>query len=112
MPLMPEDQTIHIHQATIRRIQKSDNMAQLTKLIHDAYGQNAAKGLRYWGTHQSVDNTVRRFQSGQGLLAELNGKYVGTVVVRPPWSDSPVALYREPNVWSISQFAVAPQYKG
>lgn len=96
----------------IRAVQPDDDLAQLTNLIHAAYAPHAAKGLRYWGTHQSIDDTAKRLSTGQGFIAELNGEYVGTITVRPPQPESPIKLYRQPHTWSISQFAVSPEFKG
>lgn len=96
----------------IRELAPDDNMELLTQLVHAAYAPQAARGLRYWGTHQTVADTASRFASGHGLVAEFNGEYAGTITVRPSQPESPVALYREPGTWSISQFAVAPSFKG
>ena len=95
----------------IRELDARDSMASLTQLIHAAYAPHAASGLRYWGTHQTEEETAWRFANGHGLVAVIDGQYVGTVVVRPPQPKSPLLLYRAPHVWSISQFAVAPQFK-
>lgn len=97
---------------SIRPVQPGDDLARLTDLIHAAYAPQAARGLRYWGTHQSVEDTASRLASGHGLLAELDGEYVGTITARPPQPDSPIAIYRDGQTWSISQFAVAPCFKG
>jgi ribosomal protein S18 acetylase RimI-like enzyme len=96
----------------IRDLAPSDNMELLTELIHAAYAPHAAKGLRYWGTHQSVKDTAARFASGRGLVAESDGAFLGTITVRPPQPASEVALYRDPTTWTICQFAVAPAFKG
>jgi ribosomal protein S18 acetylase RimI-like enzyme len=37
---------------------------------------------------------------------------LGTITLRRPQPQSPVALYREPNTWTISQFAVVPSRQG
>lgn len=96
----------------IRELANHDCLESITELVHAAYAPQAARGLRYWGTHQTVEETAKRYASGHGLIAELNGEYVGTVIVRPPQPESPVALYRDPSTWSISQLAVAPSFKG
>ena len=96
----------------IRAINESDNLAAITDLVHAAYSPHAQSGLRYWGTHQSVDDTAKRVRTGTPLLMLDEGRYVGIVIVRPPQPTSEVSLYREPNVWSISQFCVSPEYKG
>ena len=97
---------------TIRELSAQDSMARLTKLIHAAYAPHAAQGLRFWGTHQTEEESARRFAAGRGLVAEFDGEYVGTVIARPPQPESLLFLYRLPDVWSISQLAVAPQFKG
>ena len=96
----------------VRALRADDDLQALTELIHAAYAPHAARGLRFWGTHQSVDDTARRFASGQGLVAEVGGEAVGTVTLRRPQPDSPVAAYRDPFAWSLGQFAVAPAHKG
>jgi ribosomal protein S18 acetylase RimI-like enzyme len=96
----------------IRPLSSTDDLGEITRLIHLAYAPHAALGLRYWGTHQSVADTATRFASGQGFVVELAGEYVGTVTVRPPQPESPLKLYRDPHTWSISQFAVSPNLKG
>ena len=96
----------------IRSICASDDIGRLTELIHAAFAPQAAKGLRYWGTHQSVDDTRNRFASGHGLVAERAGELVGTITVRPPQPASQVGLYRDQRTWTICQFAVAPELKG
>ena len=96
----------------IRSVRADDDLARLTELIHAAYAPHAAKGLRYWGTHQSVDDTRTRLGSGYGLVAESSGEFAGTITVRPPHLESRIALYRDPGTWTICQFAVAPGMKG
>jgi ribosomal protein S18 acetylase RimI-like enzyme len=59
-----------------------------------------------------VEDTAKRFADGYALIAEADGEYLGTITVIPPQPNSPVALYRDPHTWSISQFAVAPSFKG
>lgn len=96
----------------IRSLSASDDIGCLTEVIHAAYGPQAAKGLRYWGTYQSVDDTRNRFASGHGMVAERAGKLVGTITVRPPQLESQVELYRDLHTWTICQFAVTPELKG
>ena len=96
----------------IRALRETDNLLLLTELIHRAYASHAILGLRYWGTHQSVEDTANRYASGKSFIARLEGKYVGTITVRAPQPESPLALYRLPDTWSLCQFAVAPELKG
>lgn len=95
-----------------RQIEEGDNLEALTALIRSAYAPHAANGLRYWATHQSVDDTAKRLAAGHGFVALLDDRVVATVTLREPEPDSKVPLLREPGTWSFGQFAVAPEYKG
>jgi GNAT superfamily N-acetyltransferase len=97
----------------IRPVTATDDLERLTALIHAAYAPHARLGLRYWGTHQSTEDTAQRFASGTGLvMLDGGGDYVGTATLRPPQPESVVALYRDPTVWSLCQFCVSPHAKG
>jgi hypothetical protein len=54
----------------IRPVTDDDDLVRLTALIHGAYAPHAKLGLRYWGTHQSVQDTAKRFASGTGLATK------------------------------------------
>ncbi len=96
---------------TIRHLSPADDLAALTDLIHAAYAHRAAANLRYFGTHQTVEDTAKRYVMGQGLIAEMGGKLVGTVTVRPPQPNSEVPLFRENATWTLSQFCVFPGHQ-
>ena len=97
---------------TIRQLNELDDMECLTKVVHAAYAQLGSSGLRFWGTHQSVDDTRSRCADGLCFVALVDGRIVGTVTVKPPESDSKVEIYRDAFTWSLVQFAVLPDYKG
>lgn len=96
----------------IRLVRADENLVALTALIQRAYAPHAAKGLRYWGTHQSAADTATRLASGQGFVAEIEGAAVATITVRSPNPASEVPTYRDPDTWSFGQFAVAPECRG
>jgi predicted N-acetyltransferase YhbS len=96
----------------IRRLEPQDDLSALTDLIHAAYAPHAAQGLRYWGTHQTVEDTAKRVQSGRAWVMLSGKQYVGTATLRPPQPDSPVALYRHPGVHSLAQFCICHSKKG
>jgi predicted N-acetyltransferase YhbS len=96
----------------IRALHADDDLLRITDLIHAAYAPHATLGLSYWGTRQSVHDTAQRFAAGLGLIAISEGEYLGTITLRPPQAQSPLALYREVGTWTIGQFAVAPHCKG
>lgn len=95
-----------------RQIQANDDLVALSALIRSAYAPHAASGLRYWATHQSVEDTAKRFAAGHGFLGILNGQVVATITVRESEPDSEVPLLAEPDTWSFGQFAVASMHKG
>jgi ribosomal protein S18 acetylase RimI-like enzyme len=96
----------------VRALCADDDAAEITRLVHAAYARHLAGGLRFWATHQSVDDTRERLASGQALVMTASGRIVGTVVARPPQPQSEVMVYRDPHTWSIAQLAVAPALRG
>lgn len=99
-------------QLHFRPVEQGDDLEALTALIRAAYAPHAASGLRYWATHQSVEDTAKRLAAGHGFVALQDDQVVATVTLREPELDSKVPLLREPGTWSFGQFAVAPEYKG
>lgn len=95
-----------------REIDASDDIEALTSLIHAAYAPHAAKGLRYWGTHQTVEDTVKRYSAGTGLIGSIDGRVVATITLRRPNPESEVETFRDPATWTFAQFAVNPELKG
>ena len=87
-------------------------MHALTELIRSAYAPHASHGLRYWGTHQTAEDTAKRFASGTGLVLLDGDRYVGTITLRAPQPESVVSLYRDPGVWTLCQFCVSPAARG
>jgi len=96
----------------IRPLFPSDSLEQLTELIHRAYAAHLSHGLRFVGTHQTVEVTAERIASGHAFVATAQEELIGTVTVRPPMPQSSAPLYRDPRTWSLSQLAVAPELKG
>lgn len=96
----------------VRLLAADDDLVELTRLIRAAYAVRATSNLRFWATHQSVEDTAERFAQGQGLVLELEQRLVGTLTVRPPQPDSEVEIYRDAATWSLCQFAVSPECQG
>lgn len=99
-------------QPWIREVAAGDDVAAITSLIHAAYAAHARAGLRFWGAHQSAEDTAARLAQGTGLLLFAADRLAGTLTLRPPQPGSEVPLYREPGVYSISQFCVHPDFQG
>ena len=87
----------------IRPVAQDEDLVALTAMIHAAYAPHAARGLRFWGTHQSVADTARRLASGRAWVVRNGDRYVGTATLRPPQPDSAVPLYRQAVNYTLSQ---------
>lgn len=96
----------------IRPLQEDDDLERITDVIHKGYAVLAVNGLRFWGSHQSTEDTRDRFSQGAGFVATLEGEIVGTVTIRPPDPESEVEFYRHPTTWIVNQFAVLPEHAG
>lgn len=96
----------------IRPITPADDIVALTAMLHRAYAPLAARGLRFLATHQSPEVTAQRLSTGHPLAAELDGRFVGTIRICPPRTDSEIATYRDPHTYMFGQFGVEPAYGG
>lgn len=92
----------------IRPYGSADSIAEITRLLHDAYADLGRMGFRYLATHQDDAITARRLGRGYPLVAYLDGHLVGTVTLYPPRPDAPVPWYRRPEVFYFGQFGVRP----
>jgi GNAT superfamily N-acetyltransferase len=96
----------------IRKLSKEDDVRELTRLIRDSYSSLLEKGFRYWGTFQSVEDTAKRFSEGEGYLAIIDKKIVGTITLKHKhtgWEESP--WYDRKDVCFFTQFAIDPQFQ-
>jgi len=96
----------------IRRLRPEDSLEELTHLVHAAYAARLAEGLRFVGTHQTVEITAERIAGGHAFVAADGERLIGTVIARPPQAKSSAPLYREPRTWSFGQLAVLPEFNG
>ena len=106
----------HATGLTVRLYQPSDNIPEITRLLHRAYAKQVAMGLKPLAGRQDDATTLKRVQSGECYLAiqagPKNEKIVGTILFHevedakgPPW-------FQNPHVDSFSQFAVDPDLQG
>ena len=92
----------------IRPFDSKDSTAELTELLHRAYAENAALGLHFVASHQSEETTKNRLARGPALIAELDGKIVGTVTVGFPVVFDDGEYLPQGTLASFGQFAVDP----
>jgi len=96
----------------LRPIEARDSLTELTAMLHRAYAELLASGLRYQASTQDVTTTMRRLARGEGYVAELEARVVGTIVVVPPSARADYcAWYDRPDVAVLTQFAVEPAYQ-
>jgi len=96
----------------IRNFDAADDVGALTELLHRAYASQAAKGLRFFATHQSPEVTQRRISRGHCFVLELNCRIVGTITLYRPDGNSDVPEYRDPLTFNFGQYGVEPEFKG
>ena len=95
---------------TVRPWDASDDLSELTKLLHRAYAPLAAANMRYVATHQTDKTTLHRIGKGTCFVAEEDGVILGTVCYYRTGKGHP--HYEQPHVAQFSQFAVEPDAQG
>lgn len=96
----------------IRRWRPGEDVRPVTAMLHRAYAELAAMGLRYVATHQDDETTRRRLAKDVSWVAEEDGRVVGTIAICP-WTSlrEPAEAYRRPGLWLFHQFGVEPEYQ-
>jgi GNAT superfamily N-acetyltransferase len=95
-----------------RRFSAIDPVEAITDLLHLAYAEHAARGLRFLAAHQSSRVTAQRIRRGECWVAHAHETLVATVVLYGPKSTSGSPWYDRPDVASFGQFAVHPAWRG
>ncbi|MBC8366212.1 GNAT family N-acetyltransferase [bacterium] len=85
-------------------------MAELTSLLNRAYAGLAEMGFRYVATWQDEAITRRRVGRGECLVAELDGRLVGTLLLEYPAKGA--EYYERAGVAKLQQFGLEPEYQG
>jgi GNAT superfamily N-acetyltransferase len=95
---------------TIRLLDPSDSISELTLLIRRAYKVLADMGFNYTGTYQDDDTTRERIADGECYLLLERGAITGTITLcLPPFRWADTGWYTHPGVFSCGQFAVEPE---
>lgn len=95
----------------VRPLRDSDSIAQLAALLHRAYAELGAMGLRYTAVDQSEAKTRERISRGHCFVAELGGLIVGTILYYPPNRKTPAEYYSRPGIAVVGQFGVDPVHQ-
>ncbi|MBV6459650.1 MAG: hypothetical protein HONBIEJF_02801 [Fimbriimonadaceae bacterium] len=97
---------------TIRPYRPDSSIDTLTEMIRQAYGDLADRGLRFWATHQSSQDTIERIDRGICWVAWSEDHPVGTLTYYPAASTSGCDWYDRADVSAFGQFAVAHEHRG
>jgi GNAT superfamily N-acetyltransferase len=95
-----------------RLIDPSDDLDDVTAMLHEAYAPLARAGMRFVASHQDVETTRRRVASGVTVVALDGERVVGIVTVRDPGVKGGSAHYSRPDVATFGQLAVRPSHQG
>ena len=96
----------------IRQLSPADSLEELTHLLHRAYADLGALGLNYTAVNQSTETTRLRIAGGCCFVAEWKQLLAGTVLAKPPEQSSECEYFARPDVATLRQFAVEPQFQG
>jgi GNAT superfamily N-acetyltransferase len=94
-----------------RYVDASDDVAAITRMLHEAYAPLAAAGMRFLASHQDEDTTRSRLESGETLVAIQDEVLAGIVTLSPPSATRGAPCYERPGVASFGQFAVRPSHQ-
>jgi GNAT superfamily N-acetyltransferase len=101
-----------IQPVTLRRFDpECDSLDELTAMLHRAFARLGAMGLNCTCVDQAVSVTRSRVASGECHVAVCDGTVIGTVTLHAPDPTSLCAVYRRPDVASMRQFGVEPQWQ-
>lgn len=96
----------------IRRLRRDDSLADLTGLLHRAFGELALCGIECQSASQSVARTRARLERGDCFIAVSGGDVIGTVTLEDVDHGSSIRTYRDPATASVHQLAVDPARQG
>lgn len=92
----------------VRPLRPDDSFEVLTALLHAGYARLGALGLNYTAVDQDVETTRRRATRGRCLVAELDGRLVGTLSLWRGGPDEETERFRRADAFVLGQFAVDP----
>jgi GNAT superfamily N-acetyltransferase len=94
---------------------RDEDAAEVTDLLHRAYGELGARGLNFTAVDQDVETTVRRASAGSCWVVVSRGRIVATSTVSLPPAEGLRVLTRHARVPSLAwlnQLAVDPPLRG
>ncbi|WP_454673841.1 GNAT family N-acetyltransferase [Achromobacter pestifer] len=92
----------------IRRFTPDDEVGSLTALLHRAYAQLGAMGLKFKAVDQSDAVTRSRMAAGECYVAVAGTTLLGTVLYIPPLRTAGTPWLDRPDIASLHQLGVEP----
>lgn len=96
----------------VRPLAESDNLFELTEMLHRAFRKLGDMGLNCTCVNQSVATTYLRAARGSCFVVAYRGRLIATITLYEPDAASQAQWYRRGDVASIHQFAVDPDFQG
>ena len=81
-------------------------------MLHRAFCRLEQMDLNCTCVDQSVAVTRQRVERGECYVAVCDGRLVGTITLYRPDLESQSAWYRDPDVASVHQLGVEPEFQG
>lgn len=97
---------------SLRRIEPTDSLEELTDLLHRAYAPLAAAGMRFHATHQGVSVTRERCEAGECWVLTHGLRLIGTVTLKDAARTDGSPHLDRPDVASFGQLCVDPAWQG
>ena len=98
-----------VSEVVFRPLEPTDDLIELTELIHAAYASLGAMGLNYTGVDQTPEVTAERCADGECWVAvDGEGALVGTATLTYPDPYDHCVFFRDLAQVTLNQFAVHP----
>lgn len=97
----------------VRPLEPTDDLGELTELIHRAYAALGRLGLNYTGVDQDLEVTAERCADGEAwVVLDAEGALVGTATITFPDPFDSCKFYRDLGQVALNQVAVHPDVQG
>jgi GNAT superfamily N-acetyltransferase len=94
-----------------RYFHSTDNVEEITDMLHEAYAPLALSGMKFVASHQDSMTTRKRIEKGETIVATDRGRLIGIVTLSEVELTRGSPFYDRDDVASFGQFAVRPSYQ-
>jgi GNAT superfamily N-acetyltransferase len=103
------DRRDFVNEVVIRPLEPTDDLGELTELIHRAYAALGRMGLNYTGVDQSIEVTAERCADGEAwVVLDVEGALVATATLTFPDPFDSCKFFRDLGQVALNQVAVHP----